>query len=139
MRLDAQECRARIRGAGHAVMATTRPDGRPHAVPVCFVLESNVVAVPHDHVKPKSAGRLQRERNLDGDGRAALLVERWDIGDWTRLWWVRADLRSTGADAALSVHLETALRHKYPQYVGQPFDGLLVFDVDELVGWSAAT
>src|SRR4051812_26200278 len=75
VRLDAQECRSRLRRAGHGILATTLPDGRPHAVPVCFTLESNLIAVPHDHVKPKAEGRLQRERNLEVDGRGALLIE----------------------------------------------------------------
>ena len=30
--------------------------------------------------------------NLAADPRASLLVEHWDAGDWSRLWWVRADL-----------------------------------------------
>ena len=139
MRLDPQECRSRLRRAGHGVLATTRPDGRPHAVPVCFTLESNLVAVPHDHVKPKSNGRLQRERNLEVDGRAALLIERFDLGDWSRLWWVRADLTAVGIDADddLRSRLEESLRHKYPQYVGERFDDVLAFVIDEITGWSA--
>ena len=72
MRLDPQECRVRAcAAAGHGVLATTRPDGRPHAVPVCFSLVSNQVVVPHDHVKPKvdgpaPAGAKPRVRSSGG-------------------------------------------------------------------------
>ena len=45
-----------------------------------------------DKVKPKKSSRLQREDNLEADPRGALLVEHWDADDWSRLWWVRADL-----------------------------------------------
>jgi nitroimidazol reductase NimA-like FMN-containing flavoprotein (pyridoxamine 5'-phosphate oxidase superfamily) len=30
-------------GTRTAILATTRPDGRPHAVPVCFVLDNDDV------------------------------------------------------------------------------------------------
>src|SRR5256885_5647014 len=57
------------------------------ALPIC--LEDGYVGVPIDRVKPKASLRLQRERNLEADPRATLLVEHWDRSDWSRLWWVR--------------------------------------------------
>ena len=46
------------------------------------VNEDGYVGVPIDQVKPKSSSRLQRERNLEADPRAALLVEHWNRDDW---------------------------------------------------------
>ena len=64
------------------------------AVPVAYVVDDDgYVGVPVDLVKPKASLRLQRERNLEADPRATLLVEHWDPIDWSRLWWVRAELR----------------------------------------------
>lgn len=63
------------------------------AVPVAYVMdEDGYVGVPVDRVKPKASRRLQRERNLEADPRATLLVENWESADWSQLWWVRAEL-----------------------------------------------
>ncbi len=71
------------------------------AVPVAYVVDDDgYVGVPVDLVKPKTSLRLQRERNLEADSRATLLVEHWDADDWSQLWWVRAELRwQSHADA----------------------------------------
>ena len=85
------------------------------------------MGIPVDRVKPKSSSRLQRERNLEADPRAALLVEHWDRGDWSRLWWVRAELRWQGnAAAARAADLAARLARAYPQYRDQPFTQVLV-------------
>ena len=71
------------------------------AVPVAYAVDDDgYVGVPIDLVKPKASLRLQRERNLEADPRATLLVEHWDRSDWSRLWWVRAELRWQGDTAA---------------------------------------
>ena len=91
-----------------------------------------------DRVKAKSSSRLQRERNLEADPRAALLVEHWDRGDWSRLWWVRAELRWQGdALAARTADLAARLASAYPQYRDQPFTRVLVFRVVGVTGWAA--
>ena len=69
------------------------------AVPVVYATSGDFVGVPVDRVKPKSTTRLQRERNLEADPRAALLIEHWDREDWSRLWWVRAELRREDDDS----------------------------------------
>ena len=70
------------------------------AVPVAYAVDDDgYVGVPIDRVKPKASLRLQRERNLEADPRATLLVEHWDRSDWSRLWWVRAELRWQGDTA----------------------------------------
>jgi hypothetical protein len=91
-----------------------------------------------DRVKPKSSSQLQRERNLAADPRAALLVEHWDRDDWSRLWWVRAELRWQGdAVAARAAQLAGRLALAYPQYRDQPFTRVLVLRVVGLHGWAA--
>lgn len=138
MRLSDTAARARLAAAEHGVLATVHPVRGADVVPVVYASIDDRVAVPIDRVKPKTSGRLQRERNLELDPRATLLVDHWDRDDWSRLWWVRAQLEwqrnvSTGASESLA----DALRERYPQYADRPFERLLVFRLAALTGWSA--
>lgn len=107
-------------------------------MPVVYAVDSDgYVGVPIDRVKPKAGSRLQREANLEADPRAALLIERWDADDWSRLWWVRAELRWDGAGHQREAALADQLEHHHRQYVGQPFDRLLVLRLVGIIGWAA--
>jgi PPOX class probable F420-dependent enzyme len=55
-------------GTRTAILATTRPDGRPHAVPVCFVLEDDDVLILTNEATAKG-------RALQGDPRVTLVVD----------------------------------------------------------------
>ncbi len=139
MRLTAGEARARLAAHDHGVLCTVHPERGVDAVPVVYVVgEDGVVGVPVDRVKPKSSSRLQRERNLEADPRATLLVEHWDRDDWSRLWWVRAELRWQGdAPAERVAGLAAALAQAYPQYRDQPFTRVLVLRLVGISGWAA--
>src|SRR4029453_5613504 len=94
------EARARLAAHDHGVLCTVHAERGVDAVPVVYAIDGDYLGVPVDRVKPKASTRLQRERNLEADPRATLLVDHWDPGDWSRLWWVRAELRWQGdADA----------------------------------------
>jgi hypothetical protein len=97
------------------------------------------VGLPIDRVKPKTTTRLRREDNLLADPRAALLVEHWDAEDWSRLWWVRADLQYV-PDPAPSVtdDLTARLAQAVPQYADSPFHRVLVCRIVAVSGWSAS-
>lgn len=125
----------------HGILCTVHAERGVDAVPVAYVVhDDRYVGVPVDRVKPKASFRLQRERNLETDPRATLLVEHWDRGDWSRLWWVRAELRWAGdADADREADLAAGLAARYPQYRDQPFARLLVLRIVGVSGWSAAT
>jgi hypothetical protein len=123
------------------VLCTTGARGAIDAVPVCFVVVGKVLASPIDTVKAKDTTELGRLKNLDRDATATLLCEQWVRHDWSRLWWVKAQLsRRSGHDltAPLRDESEAALRDKYFQYRGTEFADLLVFDVKSLTGWSAS-
>ncbi len=140
MRLSADEARARLAAHDHGVLCTVHPGRGVDAVPVVYVMDDDgFVGVPVDRVKPKSSSRLQRERNLEADPRAALLVEHWDRGDWSGLWWVRAELRWQGDAAARAADLAAGLARAYPQYRDQPFFRVLVLRVVGVTGWVAAS
>ena len=106
-------------------------------MPVVFAIEGDHVGIPIDRVKPKAATQLQRERNLDADPRATLLIDHWDPVDWSRLWWVRAELRSVPATATIEAALADHLAGKYPQYRDRPFDRILVLELAAVTGWAS--
>ncbi|HOF63719.1 MAG TPA: pyridoxamine 5'-phosphate oxidase family protein [Dermatophilaceae bacterium] len=139
MRLTEDEARRRLAAYDHGVLATVHPRRGADAVPVVYaVAPGGFVGIPIDRVKPKASGPLQRERNLMADPRATLLVDHWDPADWTRLWWVRAQLRwETTASKAPAKAMSRLLADRYPQYRDQPFDRVLIFRVVALTGWSA--
>ena len=143
MRLDAGAARRLFAGSAVARLATVTPAGRPHIVPVTFVLDSRPgqgdwVYTAVDH-KPKSTARLQRLRNIQAHPRVALLADHY-ADDWTQLWWVRADGEAAvlGAAAGAAGPLRL-LAARYPQYADQPPAGpVIVVRVDRWTGWAAA-
>ena len=70
------------------------------------------------------------------DPRDAMLVEHWDRGDWSRLWWVRAELRWRG-EAGRAADLAARLAQAYTQYQDQPFAHILVLQIVGVTGWAA--
>lgn len=137
MRLTDDDALGRLAAHDHGVLATVHPDRGVDAVPVVFAVVDGLVAVPVDEVKPKASTRLQRERNLEADPRATLLVDHWDAGDWSRLWWVRAELRWVDSPSPDVVgRLADALADRYDRYRGRPFARVLVFEVLAVTGWS---
>ena len=139
MRLAEDEALARLAAHDHGVLCTVHAERGVDAVPVVYVKdEDGFVGVPVDRVKPKSSLRLQRERNLEADARATLLVEQWDRDDWSRLWWVRAELRWQGNDvAAREESLANELAQCFHQYRDRPFARVLVLRIVAVSGWAA--
>jgi PPOX class probable F420-dependent enzyme len=134
------ECRLRFGAARRAHLATVDGEGRPHLVPVVFVLAGDTVYHAVDH-KPKRTTQLTRLRNIEANPAAALLVDSYDDADWERLWWVRASGRghlvdAVSAEGHLAVDL---LAQRYVQYRERPPSGpVVVVHVDRWFGWSAA-
>lgn len=141
MRLAEDEARSRLAALDHGILCTVHADRGVDAVPVTYVVDDDgYVGVPVDRVKPKASSRLQRERNLEADPRATLLVEHWDRDDWSRLWWVRAELRwADDAAADRTAALAAGLARRYPQYRDQPFERMLVLRIVGVAGWAAAS
>lgn len=141
MRLAEDEARARLAAHDHGVLCTVHGERGVDAVPVTFAVDDeDHLGVPVDRVKPKASERLQRERNLEADPRATLLVDNWDPADWSRLWWVRAELRWQHDPTADRVAgLAERLAGRYPQYRDQPFARVLVLRIARMTGWAADT
>ncbi len=139
MRLADAEARARLAGNDHGTLCTVHPERGVDAVPCVYVVDDDgCVGIPVDRVKPKASPRLRRQSNVEADPRAALLVEQWDHDDWSRLWWVRAQLLWDAAPpAAREADLAARLARAYTQYRDQPFERVLVFRVVGVTGWAA--
>ena len=138
MRMSDLDASIHLTASVHGVLSTVHPQRGVDAVPVVFAVDdADHIAIPIDLVKPKAAGRLRRELNLEIDPRATLLVDHWDRDDWSRLWWVRVELRyeaTVGPDHWGDLAARLAAR--YPQYRDQPFDRLLVLRIIGLTGWA---
>jgi PPOX class probable F420-dependent enzyme len=141
MRLTEDDALARLAAHDHGVLCTLHAERGIDAVPVVYAADGDgYVGVPVDRVKPKSSFRLQRERNLEADPRATLLVEQWDRDDWSQLWWVRTELRWQGSNMAeREESFATELARRFPQYQDRPFERVLVLRVVAISGWSART
>lgn len=131
MRLDADECRRRMAAARVARLATADGQGRPHVVPITFVLDGDRLTFAVDQ-KPKETTDLKRLRNIRENPNVAVLTDHYD-DEWTQLWWVRADGRAT----IVAEGNTEPLAAKYPQYAETPPAGPLVhIEVERWTGWS---
>ena len=105
------ELRARVEQVRVARLATVEPNGRPHLVPLCFVLEGDVIYSAVDE-KPKRSKRLKRLANIRANPEVCVLVDHYEE-DWSRLWWVRVDGPAEVVDDEDAID---ALAAKYAQY-----------------------
>ena len=101
-----------------ATLGTIAEDGRPRLVPICFVLDGEVLFTPIDE-KPKETidpRQLARIRDIERRADVTVLIDRWDE-DWRHLAWLRIDGRASLAeDPVERAPTIAALRAKYPQY-----------------------
>jgi PPOX class probable F420-dependent enzyme len=113
--MDLAVARQRVRDARVGRLGTVTGDGRPHLVPVCFVLLDEIAYTAVD-AKPKSTRQLRRLQNIEATPATCLLVDHYDE-DWTQLWWVRLDGSArVVASAPEAAHATDALTTKYSQY-----------------------
>ena len=130
--------RQRVSTAEVARLATVRPDGRPHLVPITFALEGDELVTVVDQ-KPKSTSRLQRLRNVEANPAVSILFDGYDE-DWSRLWWARADGRArivvSGPEHGAAVG---ALTRRYRQYRHDPPRGpALLVAIGRWTTWSSS-
>jgi PPOX class probable F420-dependent enzyme len=135
--MTAAEARERLRTARVACLATADAAGRPHVVPICFVVRGETIYSAVDH-KPKATTHLRRLANVTANARAAVLTDHYDVEDWRALWWVRADgaaevLAPRADEAARAVEL---LSDRYVQYRdAAPTGPVLAVRVERWSGW----
>jgi PPOX class probable F420-dependent enzyme len=134
--VNPQEARSRFAAARIARLATTDVQGRPHLVPIVFVVEGQTIYHVVD-AKPKRTLALQRLANAASNPRVAALVDHYDDADWDALWWARADGEARVLEAAVAeaAHAVELLRARYPQQ--RATGAVLAIDVERWTGWSA--
>jgi PPOX class probable F420-dependent enzyme len=130
-------------------IATVRPDGTPHVVPLVFAivlagadrpsrptLAPTLYWVVDD--KPKRSVRLARLDNLAANPAAEVVVDAYD-DDWSRLWWVRLRGRGRVVDEPDERRIALgALSAKYDAYREREPEGAVVaLDVEAVTSWSA--
>jgi len=132
------EIRRRLGEARVAHLATTGADGKPHIVPICFVLMAGEIFFAVDH-KPKRTTDLQRLRNIAANPNVAVLADHYEE-DWGRIWWVRIDGRARVLDAGDAAERAVeALSARYQQYRSvRPSGPVVSIHIDRLSGWSAS-
>jgi PPOX class probable F420-dependent enzyme len=121
-----------------ARLATTDPDGRPHLVPIVFVLARDTLYSAVDE-KPKSSRALRRIENARARPDVTVLVDEYEE-DWERLWWVRLRGRARVLDGGDEAeHAVGLLAGKYEQYRDRPpAPPVLAVDIVEWRGWRAS-
>ncbi|MDQ2934340.1 MAG: TIGR03668 family PPOX class F420-dependent oxidoreductase [Chloroflexota bacterium] len=132
-----EDARGRFEQARVARLATVRPDGQPHIVPIVFALEDDLLYSIVD-AKPKRGPDLVRLRNIAAEPRVSLLVDQYEE-DWQALWWVRADGVATvvesGPPRDVAIRL---LLEKYRQYDewATPLGAAVVVRIERWSSWS---
>ena len=130
------EARARFAAARVARLATADAAGRPHLVPIAFVVAEDTIYSAVD-AKPKRTRALRRLANVRENPAVSLLVDHWDEDDWAALWWARADGRGRVLDpedpeARRAVGL---LSDRYPRQ--REAGEVLAVEVERWSGWAA--
>lgn len=134
--MTAAEARERFGAARVARLATADADGRPHVVPIAFVVEGDRIYHAVD-AKPKRTTALRRLANVRENPSVSALVDHWDEHDWSSLWWARADGRARilEPDDAEAQRAAALLADRYPAFtaVGE----VLAIDAERWSGWAA--
>jgi len=134
--MKAAETHEKLRSARVARLATLRPDGSPHLIPIVFALACEGLVTAIDG-KPKSELLPARIRNIDQNPRVCVLADEY-LEDWSQLWWVRVDGTATIHRSGPIYEQGTeALRDRYLQYGTVPIPGPVIHvDIERVTGWS---
>ena len=126
-----------VRDARVGRLATSSADADPHVIPCVYVLLDGLIYSVVDE-KPKSGRRLQRLRNIDASGKAALVVDHYEE-DWSKLVFVQIRGRASviGPDDRRYTPALDALRVKYPQYREMALEEseMVMLEAERWVAW----
>jgi PPOX class probable F420-dependent enzyme len=110
-----------------ARLATADSSGRPHVIPICFVVVGNTVYFSVDEKPKRKRHRpLKRIANMRENPSVALVFDHYDE-DWGQLGWVmvqgRAEELASGSEHDQA---QTSLRARYRQLAGMQIEALPV-------------
>ena len=111
----------------------------PHVQLEQALFEVKRVIVGQDRLVERLVTALRRLANVAANPRVAALVDHYE-GDWSALWWVRADgLAVVTEDPSAVDRAVGLLREKYEQYRTVDVHGPVIeVSVHAWRGWSAA-
>ncbi len=122
-----------------AHLATADARGRPHVVPVCFVaVGANAYITIDDKPKRKRGPPLKRLANIAENPAVALVADRYDDRDWSRLGWVmlrgRAEVLDQGPEHA---DAQRRLRARYAQMKTMALERhpVIAIRIDRVASW----
>jgi len=138
--MDEAQARRRLAAAPVVRLATVDAGGRPHLVPMTFCVSAggDLIYSAVD-AKPKTTRCLKRLANIAANPAVSVLADHYD-GDWSALWWVRADgfARTSAGGPEFDQAIE-GLQAKYPQYRDTaPAGPVVIIAVSRWSGWAAA-
>lgn len=126
-----------------ARLATADEAGNPHVIPVCYACDGARLYTPLDEKPKRVAGtQLRRVRNITARPQVALVIDRYDDDDWSRLGYVlvqgRAELISP--DHPLHAHAVALLRARYRQYLSMALElhPVIMITSEHITSWGAA-
>ncbi len=122
-----------------AYLATADASGAPHVVPVCFaVAEAGIFITIDEKPKRVAARALKRLRNIAENPQVALVADRYDDREWSRLGWVmvrgRAEVLDGGPEHAAA---QLGLRARYTQLAAMALEGqpVIAIRVARVASW----
>jgi len=122
-----------------AYLATADASGAPHVVPVCFaVAEARIFITIDEKPKRVAARALKRLRNIAENPQVALVADRYDDRDWSRLGWVmvrgRAEVLHRGPEHA---EAQRRLGARYPQMAAMALETLpvIAIRIERVASW----
>jgi PPOX class probable F420-dependent enzyme len=123
-----------------ARLATADADGRPHVIPICFVVTGNTVYFSIDEKPKKRTGSpLKRIANMRENPFVALVADHYD-DDWSQLGWVmvqgRAEILASGEEHDRA---QASLRVRYRQLEAMGIEGLPVvaIRIEHAASWGS--
>jgi len=126
-----------------ARLATADEDGNPHVIPVCYACDGARFYTPLDEKPKRVVGtQLRRVRNITARPQVALVIDRYDDDDWSRLGYVlvqgRAELLPPAH--ALHAHAVALLRARYRQYLAMALElhPVIMITPEHITSWGAA-
>ncbi len=122
-----------------AHLATADAGAAPHVVPVCYAVADAAIYITIDEKPRRATGRpLQRLRNIAQNPAVALVADRYDDGDWSRLGWVmirgRAEVLHRGPEHA---EAQRRLRARYAQMAAMALEPLpvIAIRIERVASW----
>ena len=126
-----------------ATLATVDEEGAPHVLPVCFLADADTVYIAIDQ-KPKTGDprSLKRLRNIQTNPYVALVADRYDDVNWSRLGWVmvrgKAEILEDGVEY---LDTQSRLKERYTQYQSMDLSGLpvIAIRIEKVRDWGELT